>query len=74
MTLCLLLVRQEVFGSALIQLVKRRGATVIALASEAKHECCLKSIGADVVLSREPENLQEELMNFNREKSSIGSC
>ena len=49
-------------GSALIQLAKRRGATVIALASEAKHDA-VKSIGADVVLSREPENLQEELMN-----------
>ena len=47
-------------GSALIQLAKRRGATVIALASEDKHER-LASLGADALLPRAPENLAAAL-------------
>ncbi|MGB3257755.1 MAG: zinc-binding dehydrogenase, partial [Ornithinimicrobium sp.] len=38
-------------GSALVQLLKRRGATVIGVASEAKHERVL-TLGADRVLGR----------------------
>ncbi|MGB3595190.1 MAG: zinc-binding dehydrogenase, partial [Ornithinimicrobium sp.] len=38
-------------GSALVQLLKRRGATVIGIASEAKHERVL-TLGADRVLGR----------------------
>lgn len=52
-------------GSALIQLAKRRGATVVALASESKHEA-LRHLGADALLARSPENLGEAL------KSAIG--
>lgn len=48
-------------GSALIQLAKRRGAEVIALASEAKHKDVL-AVGADHVLPRAPENLKEALI------------
>jgi NADPH:quinone reductase-like Zn-dependent oxidoreductase len=48
-------------GSALIQLTKRRGATVVALASEAKH-ARVKELGADVVLPRSPANLREALL------------
>lgn len=47
-------------GSALIQLAKRRGATVIAMASEAKHEA-LKAYGPDVLLPRAPDNLADAL-------------
>lgn len=47
-------------GSALVQLAKRRGATVVALASEAKHEA-IKSLGADAVLPRSPANLSAAL-------------
>ena len=58
-------------GSALIQLAKRRGATVIALASESKHND-VKEVGADFVLAREPQNLQEELMNaIGKSKVSV---
>ncbi len=49
-------------GSALIQLAKRRGATVVAMASEAKHDH-LKSLGADALLPRSPDNLKEALQN-----------
>ena len=42
-------------GSALVQLVKRRKAKVVALASESKHEQ-IKALGADAVLPRRPEN------------------
>ena len=38
-------------GSALIQLAKRRGATVVGLASEAKH-AALAAVGADALLPR----------------------
>ena len=47
-------------GSALVQLAKRRGATVVALASESKHEA-LAPLGADVLLPRSPERLRETL-------------
>ncbi len=47
-------------GSALIQVVKRRGARVVALASENKHEQ-VKSLGADVVLPRAPDSLADAL-------------
>jgi len=43
-------------GSALIQLAKRRGATVVGMASEAKHEM-LASLGADALLPRAPDDL-----------------
>jgi NADPH:quinone reductase-like Zn-dependent oxidoreductase len=47
-------------GGALVQLAKRRGARVIALASEPKHADVI-ALGADVVLPRAPENLSEAL-------------
>lgn len=47
-------------GSALVQLAKRRRATVIALASEAKH-ARVTELGADIVLPRSPENLSEAI-------------
>lgn len=47
-------------GSALIQLAKRRGATVIALASTSKHSQ-VRAAGADIVLPRQPEDLKAEL-------------
>ncbi|QFT30344.1 D-arabitol-phosphate dehydrogenase [Labrenzia sp. THAF82] len=53
-------------GTALIQLAKRRGATVIGLASISKHEI-VKELGADVVLERAPEDLKAAL------NSAIGS-
>ncbi len=47
-------------GTGLIQLAKRRGARVVALASEAKHEA-VRALGADLVLPRAPENLRAAL-------------
>ena len=47
-------------GGALIQLAKLRGARVIALASNEKHEA-VSALGADRVLPRSPENLDAEL-------------
>lgn len=47
-------------GGALVQLAKRRGARVIALASEAKHTGVM-ALGADVVLPRAPNNLRAAL-------------
>lgn len=47
-------------GSAVIQLAKRRGATVVALASPTKHGE-VAALGADVVLERAPQNLRAEL-------------
>ena len=47
-------------GGALIQLAKRRGARVIAMASEAKHADVAKS-GPDLILPRSPENLRAAL-------------
>lgn len=53
-------------GSALIQLAKRRGATVVGLASDAKHEK-LKALGADALLPRSPKNIHSAL------KQAVGS-
>ena len=47
-------------GSALIQLAKRRGAMVVALASIDKHQS-VKQLAPDVVLPRNPENLKQAL-------------
>ncbi|MFA3918519.1 alcohol dehydrogenase family protein [Ruegeria hyattellae] len=47
-------------GGALIQLSKLRGARVIALASEAKHED-VAELGPDRILPRSPENLRSAL-------------
>ena len=47
-------------GSGLIQLAKRRGARVVALASESKHDA-VRALGADLVLPRAPENLRAAL-------------
>lgn len=52
-------------GSALVQLAKRRGASVVALASPAKHPD-IRALGADAVLERAPENLGDAL------KAAIG--
>ena len=49
-------------GGALIQLVKLRGARVIALASVEKH-AAVSALGADRVLPRSPENLEADLAN-----------
>jgi len=53
-------------GSALIQLAKRRGARVVGLAAESKHEQ-LAHLGADALLPRNPDNLAASL------ESAIGS-
>ena len=47
-------------GGALIQLAKRRGAQVAALASEGKH-AALKPLGADALLPRAPAGLKDAL-------------
>ena len=47
-------------GGALVQLAKRRGARVIAMASEAKHSVVSK-LGPDGILPRAPENLRDAL-------------
>ncbi|KNG94873.1 alcohol dehydrogenase family protein [Pseudaestuariivita atlantica] len=47
-------------GGALVQLAKRRGATVVALASEAKHADVAKC-GPDAILPRAPANLKSAL-------------
>ena len=47
-------------GGALVQLAKRRGARVIALASEAKH-ASVAALGADVILPRAPDDLHAAL-------------
>ena len=43
-------------GGAVVQLAKLRGARVIAMASEAKHDA-VRDLGADVLLPRAPEDL-----------------
>lgn len=48
-------------GSALIQLARRRGATVIAMASEAKHGMLRDLVAPDVLLPRSPANLRAAL-------------
>lgn len=47
-------------GGALIQLARLRGARVIAMASEAKHDE-VAQLGPDVLLPRSPENLRAAL-------------
>lgn len=47
-------------GGALVQLAKRRGARVIAMASEAKHSD-VAALGADMILPRAPANLRSAL-------------
>jgi len=47
-------------GSALIQLAKRRGAFVIAMASEAKHED-VSRLSPDAILGRAPDDLRAAL-------------
>ena len=47
-------------GGALVQLAKERGARVIALASEAKHNA-VAALGADRVLPRAPSDLRTTL-------------
>ncbi|MCO4846869.1 MAG: alcohol dehydrogenase family protein [Yoonia sp.] len=47
-------------GGALVQLAKRRGARVIAMASKAKHSD-VAALGPDRVLPRAPENLRDAL-------------
>lgn len=47
-------------GSAAIQLARRRGATVVGLASETKH-AALAPLGADALLPRAPANLRAAL-------------
>ena len=47
-------------GGALVQLAKRRGARVVALASEPKHTD-VRALGADLVLPRAPSNLRAAL-------------
>ncbi len=47
-------------GGALVQLANRRGARVIAMASDAKHKD-VAALGPDKVLPRAPENLRTRL-------------
>ena len=54
-------------GSALVQLAKRRGATTVAMASQAKHKA-LSELGPDALLPRQPDNLQAAL------KAAIGTA
>lgn len=49
-------------GSALVQLAKRRGATVFAMCAENKHDA-VRKIGADAALPRAPQNLSAALKN-----------
>ena len=58
-------------GSALIQLANRRGATTIAMASDAKHEA-VRSVGATAVLPRAPQDLKQALRDtIGRESVSV---
>ena len=47
-------------GGALIQLAKRRGARVMAMANQTKHEEVMR-LGPDRVLPRNPQNLRDAL-------------
>lgn len=49
-------------GSALVQLAKRRGARVVGLASENKHDS-VRAFGADALLPRSPEHLAAALQD-----------
>ena len=58
-------------GSALVQLARRRGARVVALASEAKH-AALAPLGADALLPRAPEHLGKALKEaIGQDKVSV---
>jgi len=58
-------------GSALVQLAKRRGATVVGLASVEKH-ADLKSLGIDALLPRTPKSLADALSSaIDKEKVSV---
>lgn len=58
-------------GSAVVQLARRRGATIVALASSSKHEA-VKALGADVLLDRAPEDLATALKDATgRETVSV---
>lgn len=58
-------------GSALVQLAKRRGAIVVAMASESKHDALVK-LGADALLPRNPENLSAALKKIiGKEQVSV---
>ncbi|MET1412430.1 alcohol dehydrogenase family protein [Roseibium sp. HPY-6] len=60
-------------GSAVVQLAKRRGATVVATASTSKH-ADVKALGADVLLDRAPEDLGAALKAaLGRETVSVVS-
>ena len=57
-------------GSALVQLANRRGATTIAMASEAKHDQ-VATYNPNALLPRQPENLKAALRQaIGREKVS----
>ena len=47
-------------GGALVQLAKRRGARVIAMASDSKHSD-VANLGPDRIISRSPDNLRQVL-------------
>ncbi len=49
-------------GSALIQLAKRRGAQVIAIAGKSKMEA-VHSVGADAVIDRNEQNLMDAVLD-----------
>ncbi len=55
-------------GSALIQLAKRRGASAIAMASEAKWDQ-VKAVGADALLPRTPADLKAALKDATGKES-----
>ncbi len=58
-------------GSALIQLANRRGATTVALASEAKHDDVAK-LKPTAILPRSPENLAQALKEaIGRETATV---
>ena len=58
-------------GTALVQLAKLRGCTVVALASEEKHDR-VAALGADAVLPRNPADLAGALRNaVGRERVSV---
>jgi len=55
-------------GSAVVQLAKRRGARVIAMASESKH-AMLQELGADAVIPRSPDSLPDALRQATGEEN-----
>ena len=55
-------------GSAVVQLAKRRGARVVAMASESKH-AMLRELGADAVIPRSPGSLPDALKQATGEEN-----